>query len=48
MDDILLEPLKAYTDVYRAKYQDNAQAYFDGLVKKSGVDVAANRAAVKE
>lgn len=47
MEDILLEPLKAYTSHYEQAFDANAQAYFDDLVKKSRIDVEANRATVK-
>lgn len=47
MDDILLEPLKAYKEVYEKKFDENADKYFDDLVKKSGIDVAENRETVK-
>ncbi|MDE6274098.1 MAG: hypothetical protein K2L87_03515, partial [Clostridiales bacterium] len=47
MDDILLEPLKAYTDVYEQNFEQNAKAYLDELVKSSGVDEALNRQTVE-
>lgn len=47
MDDILLEPLKAYTSHYEQAFDANAQAYFDDLVVRSAIDVEANRSTVK-
>ena len=46
MDDILLEPVKAYTDFYANKFQENAKARLDELIAQSRVDVEANRATV--
>lgn len=48
MDDILLEPLKAYKDCYEKKFDDNAVNYFNDLVKKSGIDEEQNRTTVKK
>ncbi len=48
MDDALLEPLKAYKELYEKQFDENAKNYFDGLVKQSGIDVAQNRKTVKE
>ena len=48
MDDILLEPLKAYKSVYKDAVNDEAGKYFDELVEKSGIDVEANRITIKE
>ena len=42
------EPLDYYNGQLRAEFEKNAAEYFDGLVKRSGVDVAANAAAVKK
>lgn len=39
----MLEPLKAYTDVYERAFLDNVQKRFDELTGQSGVDVAENR-----
>lgn len=47
MDDILLEPLKAYTERYSAKFLENAAAYFDDLKTESGIDAEKNRLTVK-
>lgn len=46
MEDILLEPVKAYTEIYARAFEDNAVAYFDDLVKSSGINVDENRATV--
>lgn len=48
VDDILLEPLKAYKSVYKQAVNDEAGVFFDELVAKSGIDVEANRLTVKE
>ena len=48
MDDILLEPLKAYKDVYEKKFDENAKKYFEGLVSQSAMDVPENRKTVAE
>lgn len=48
MDDILLEPLKAYKDVYESKFDENIKNYFKGLVEKSSLDVAQNRKSVAD
>lgn len=47
-DDILLEPIKAYKAVYKQAVNDEACNFFDDLVKKSGIDVEANRQTIKE
>lgn len=43
MDDILLEPLKAYQTHFRAKFAENAEAHLQKLISVSGVDVEQNR-----
>lgn len=48
MEDILLEPVKAYTQVYDRAFEENAAAYFDELVKASGINVEENRATVSK
>ncbi len=48
MDDILLEPLKAYKDFYEERFDENVKNYFDDLVEKSAMDVEQNRQTVKE
>ncbi len=45
-DDRLLEPLAAFNQYYEREFKENATAYFDGLVKRSGVDVEQNRKTV--
>ncbi len=42
------EPLPLFRDVFRAKFRENAEAFFDELVAKSGVDAKANAVAVRE
>ena len=43
MDDIILEPLKAFKEVYEKRFDENAEEYFNGLVKKSGLNAEENR-----
>lgn len=47
MNDILLEPLKAYKEVYKNAFEENMDAYLNELVKSSGVDADANRNTVE-
>ena len=47
-EDILLEPVKAYTSTYKQAVNDEAGVYFDALVEKSGIDVEANRQTIKD
>ena len=47
MDDLLLEPLKYYEAQGKQQHHDNAMAYFDELVERSGMDVEENRKTVK-
>ena len=47
MDDSLLEPLTVYKERYEREFAEHADAYFEDLVKQSGVDVEANRSTVK-
>ena len=42
------EPLPLYRDVFRAKFRENAEAFLAELVAKSGVDVEANAAVVRD
>ncbi len=42
------EPLDYYKNRLSGEFENNAKNYFDDLVKKSGVDPAANAAAVKK
>ncbi len=48
MDDRLLEPVKGYNEYYRTQFSDNATAYFNELVEKSGIEVEQNRNTVKK
>lgn len=43
MDDEILEPLIAYKERFAREFNDNAETYFNDLVKKSGIDAEANR-----
>lgn len=47
-DEKLLEPTKAYSDFYEREFDENARAYFQNLVDKSGIDVELNRSTVKK
>ncbi len=42
------EPLPLYRDVFRAKFRENAESFLADLVAKSGVDVRANAAVVRD
>lgn len=44
----LLEPRKVYTSQLKDLHHQNAQEFFDDLVKKSQIDVEANRLTVKK
>ena len=46
--DDLLEPRKKYLESLEKAQEDNATAYFDELVKESGVDVNANSEAMRD
>ena len=48
MDDILLEPLKAYTQRYRNEIEERAYKHIDSLVKRSGLNVEQNRQTVAQ
>ena len=48
MPEDILEPLKAYNDIFKQKFNDTATTYFDELVKTSQIDVPANRKTIKE
>ena len=47
-DDSLLEPLTAYKTKYQEAFQANCKEYFDGLIEKSGIDLAQNRQTVSK
>ena len=48
MDDRLLEPAKAYNEYYERLFEDNANGYFDDLVRASQIDAEQNRKTVQE
>jgi hypothetical protein len=53
MDDMMdgnniYEPLRAYKNVYKDLFNQNAAEYFNDLVLKSGIDIEANRAKNRE
>ena len=48
MNELLLEPLKAYESVLGARHRENTAAYFNKLLAESRVDEAQNRATVKK
>lgn len=48
MNDLLMEPLKYYEEQVQEQYRQNTIAYFEDLVKKSGINVDANHKTVKE
>lgn len=47
MDTDLLEPRSAYLKIYKPKHDENTNKYFDNLVKKSGINIEANRSTIK-
>ena len=48
MDDRILEPEKAYREYYKQRFNDNAEEYFQELVRKSGINVEENRETAKK
>ena len=46
-DDALLEPIKYYEGELKERFSEDADRYFDELVKKSGIDAEENRASAK-
>lgn len=48
MTDDVYEPLALYRDRFKAEHADNTAAFFEKLVKRSGVDENANAATVAE
>jgi len=46
--DDLLEPVKVYKSMLKSAFHDNATEYFDEMVKKSGINIEANREAYKK
>ncbi len=48
MEAVIYNPLEEYESKYRALHEKNTSEFFDGLVKKSGVDIDKNRRTVKE
>jgi hypothetical protein len=48
MNEELMEPLKYYNNVGRARHDENVKEYLNGLISRSGVDIAANHATVKK
>lgn len=46
MSNEFFEPLKLYDD-YKVSFRTNTEEYFDGLVKKSAIDIDKNREEVK-
>lgn len=48
MDDNLYEPLEYYDNQLRQIHEDNADEYFQNLVKESGIDINENEETVKK
>ncbi len=48
MDDLLMEPLDAYNNVYKTAFAENAKEMIDELIRNSGMDVEGNKKAAKE
>ena len=47
-EDALLQPLKAYDFIYREKFKNKAEEYFEALKDKAGLDVELNRETIKK
>ena len=47
-DEILQEPLKAYNAVYRERFKNEAESFFEELRDKSGIDVELNRETIRK
>ncbi len=47
MNDAVLEPLQAYKTQLEQQFLDNTDAMFEDMVKRSGIDLAQNRATAK-
>lgn len=47
-DDALLQPLRGYNLVYKEKFKNKAEEYFDALKDKAGIDVELNRETIKK
>ena len=48
MDSMIYNPSEDFDKKYKSLHQDKTKAFFDELVKKSGVDIEANRKTVAE
>lgn len=48
MNDLFIEPLRYYTEQGKHEHYKNANDYFDQLVEKSEMDVAAHRKTIAE
>ena len=48
LDQMIYNPLDEYDKRLRSAHFDNTNAFFDDLVARSGVDVAANRETVEQ
>ncbi|MBQ8146993.1 MAG: hypothetical protein IJ039_09435 [Clostridia bacterium] len=48
MDSMIYNPLEEYENKFCSLHLENATKFFDGLVKKSGIDIDANRRTVAE
>lgn len=47
-DDSILEPLDKYNSLFKNLHHENAEKYFDELVKKSGINTEENKTTVKK
>jgi hypothetical protein len=47
MEDIILEPARAYSEVYSKTFPENANKLFDELLKKSEIKADENREVAK-
>lgn len=47
MNSVIFNPLEEYENKYRARHFENTTAFFEKLVKQSGVDIEKNRETVR-
>ena len=47
MDSMIYNPLEEYVQKFKGAHLENTNAFFDGLVKQSGIDIEANRETVR-
>lgn len=48
MNKLIFDPLEEFRDKFKGRHHENVVNFFNGLVKKSGVDLALNDLTIKE